>query len=145
MPVAGADHSSWRGIATPTGGRRGWLTVRARCTSDDKPSNLTTVFPNSRWIQEGPMNEQQVDEMVDELERALMVDDPEFVRRMVRVKRYETVNFVVVFILLAVGAVLLTVGMATAFVIPWLAGIASLLTAVLVDDHHKRRLRDPPS
>ena len=90
------------------------------------------------------MNEQQVDEMVDELERALMVDDPEFVRRIHHVQRDETVNFVAVFVLLAVGAVLLTVGMATAFVIPWLAGIASLLTAVLVDDHHKRTLRDPP-
>jgi hypothetical protein len=91
----------------------------------------------------GAMNERQVDEMVDELERALMVDDPEFARRILRVQRDETVNFVVVFVLLAVGAVLLTVGLATAFVIPWLAGIASLLTAVLVDDHHKRALRDP--
>jgi Protein of unknown function (DUF3040) len=90
------------------------------------------------------MNEQHVDEMVDELERALMIDDPEFARRIHRVQRDETVNFVVVFVLLAIGAVLLTVGLATAVVIPWLAGIASLLTAVLVDDHHKRTLRDPP-
>ncbi|HEX2382574.1 MAG TPA: DUF3040 domain-containing protein [Acidimicrobiales bacterium] len=88
------------------------------------------------------MNEQQVDEMVDELERALMVEDPQFVRRMLRVQRDETVNFVVVFVLLTVGAVLLTVGMATVLVIPWLAGIASLVAAVLVDDHHKRTLRE---
>jgi hypothetical protein len=63
---------------------------------------------------------------------------------MLRVQRNETVNFVVVFVLLAVGAVLLTVGMATTLVIPWLAGIASLLIAVLVDDHHKHTLRNPP-
>jgi hypothetical protein len=32
--------------------------------------------------------------------------------------------------------------MATVLVIPWLAGIASLVAAVLVDDHHKRTLRE---
>jgi hypothetical protein len=90
------------------------------------------------------MNEQQVKERVAELERALIDEDPEFVRRMLRVQRDETVNFVVVFVLLAVGAVLLTVGMATTLVIPWLAGIAALLIAVLVDDHHKHTLRNPP-
>jgi hypothetical protein len=90
------------------------------------------------------MNEQQVDELVDELERELMVDDPEFVHRMVRVQRDEKVNFVIVFVLLAVGAVLLTVGIATALVIPWLAGVASLLAAVLVDGHYRRTLRDSP-
>jgi hypothetical protein len=90
------------------------------------------------------MNEQQADEMFDELERELMVDDPELVHRMVRVERQDRVNVFIVFVLLAVGAVLLTMGIATADVIPWLAGVASLLTAVLVDNHHKRTLRGPP-
>jgi hypothetical protein len=71
-------------------------------------------------------------------------EDPEFVRRMFRVQRDETVNFVVVFALLAVGAVLLTVGLAAGLVIPWLAGVASLVIAVLVDDHYKNALRNRP-
>jgi hypothetical protein len=94
--------------------------------------------------QGGPMNEQQVDARLDELEQELMVDDPAFVHRMVRVERHDKVNVVIVFVLLAVGAVLLTAGIATALVIPWLAGVASLLTALLVDGHHRRTLRDSP-
>jgi hypothetical protein len=90
------------------------------------------------------MNEQQVNERVAELERALEDEDPEFVRRMFRVQRDETVNFVVVFALLAVGAVRLTVGLAAGLVIPWLAGVASLVIAVLVDDHYKNALRNRP-
>jgi len=44
-----------------------------------------------------------------------------------------------VFILLASGAVLLTVGLATHQWIPWSIGVAMLLLSVLVDDRHRRR------
>ena len=44
----------------------------------------------------------------------------------------------VVFVLLAAGAVLLTVGFATNAFVPWSLGVAALLAAVLIDDHHRR-------
>jgi hypothetical protein len=50
---------------------------------------------------------------------------------------------VTVFVLLAAGAVLLTIGVATVSLVPWLVGLASLVAAVAVDDHHKKSLRRP--
>ena len=46
-----------------------------------------------------------------------------------------------VFVLLAAGAVLLTVGLAMNAFVPWSIGVVALITAVLIDDHHQRTLR----
>jgi hypothetical protein len=86
-------------------------------------------------------NDDQVGEAISELERALADEDPAFVTRVRRLQRGDTINIIVVFVLLAAGAVLLTVGLSLAALIPWLAGGASLVSAVLVDDHHRRTLR----
>ena len=87
------------------------------------------------------MDDDQVTGVIDEMERALLAEDPAFVQRVRRVHRCEVVNVVAVFVLLTVGAVLLTVGFATAALLPWSLGLAALIGAVLVDDHHKRTLR----
>lgn len=87
------------------------------------------------------MNDEQVKAAVDEMERALRVEDPGFVRRVHAVRRADSVNCILVFVLLAVGAVLLTVGFATVSLVPWSIGLAALVIAVAVDDHHRRALR----
>jgi membrane-bound ClpP family serine protease len=89
------------------------------------------------------MNDEQVRARVDEMERALRVEDPGFVRRVQSLRRSNSVNCVLVSVLLTVGAVLLTVGFATVAVVPWSIGLAALVVAVAVDDHHRRALRRP--
>ena len=89
------------------------------------------------------VNDEQVRAEVDEIERALQVEDPGFVRRVNALRRSDAVNCVSVFVLLAVGAVLLTVGFATVAWLPWSIGLAALVVAVAVDDHHRRTLRRP--
>ena len=85
------------------------------------------------------MNDEQIGRAIDELERALVVDDPGFVQRIRHVQRRETVHVVAVFVLLGAGMVLLTAGLASTAVVPWALGLASLLFAVVVDEVHKRR------
>jgi hypothetical protein len=87
------------------------------------------------------MNDEQVGRQIDDIERALRAEDPAFVHRVRNVQRKDAVNVLVVSVLLAVGAVLLTAGLATRALIPWLAGLVALIAAVLTDDHHKRTLR----
>ena len=89
------------------------------------------------------MDDEQVRAEVAEMERALRVEDPRFVRKMHAACRADACAVVTVFILLAAGAVLLTVGVATVALVPWLLGLASLVAAVAVDDHHKKALRRP--
>jgi hypothetical protein len=89
------------------------------------------------------MDDEQVKSAVAEMERALQAEDPGFVRRVHAVRRADNANCVAVFLLLAAGAVLLTIGVATVSLVPWTLGLVSLVTAVLVDDHHKKTLRRP--
>lgn len=85
------------------------------------------------------MNDEQVGRAIDELERALVADDPGFVHRIRRTQRLETVHVAAVFVLLAAGVVLLTAGLASTAVVPWALGLASMVLAVVVDEVHKRR------
>ncbi len=89
------------------------------------------------------MDDEQVRATVAEMEQALRAEDPSFVRRVQAVRRADNATCVAVFLLLALGAVLLTFGVATVALVPWTLGLASLVTAVLVDDHHKKALRRP--
>ena len=84
------------------------------------------------------MNDDQVNEALGEIERALLAEDPAFADRVNGTRRREAIHVVVVFVLLASGAVLLTVGFATNAFVPWSLGVAALLAAVLIDDHHRR-------
>jgi hypothetical protein len=85
------------------------------------------------------MNDEQIGRAIDELERALVVDDPGFVQRIRHVHRRETAHVVAVFVLLGAGMVLLTAGLASTAVVPWALGLASFVLAVVVDEVHKRR------
>jgi hypothetical protein len=87
------------------------------------------------------MNDEQVGRAIDELERALAIDDPGFVQRVRNVRRRETAHDLAVFVLLAAGVVLLTAGLASRAVLPWVLGLVAFLLAVAVDEIHKRRAR----
>jgi Protein of unknown function (DUF3040) len=91
------------------------------------------------------MNDEQVSAAIDEIERALQVEDPGLAQRVHALRRADVVNCVTVFALLAVGAVLLTVGLATVAWIPWSIGLISLVVAVAIDAHHQRALHLPRS
>ena len=87
------------------------------------------------------MNDEQVNAAIEDIERALVADDPAFVHRVQVVRRNDAINFVTVFVLLAAGAVLLTVGLATSEWVPWSIGVGLLIVSVLIDDHHRHRRR----
>ena len=87
------------------------------------------------------MNDEQVNEALGEIERALFAEDPAFAQRVRVAARREAMHVVAVFALLAAGAVLLTVGFATTAVVPWSIGVAALIAAVYIDEHRHRALR----
>jgi hypothetical protein len=91
--------------------------------------------------EEVAMNDEQVGRAIEEIERALTIEDPAFLQRLRRVQRNEIVHVVAVFALLAIGVVLLTAGLATAAVIPWATGLAALALAVVVDQVYGRHSR----
>jgi len=72
------------------------------------------------------MNDEQVGREIDEIRN---------------VQRNEALHAVAVFALLAVGAVLLTVGVATYALLAWLLGAVAFVLAVLVDELHNRTHR----
>jgi hypothetical protein len=96
------------------------------------------------------MDDDRVSREIEELERALVRDaideidddldreDPDFVQRMHRLERAEIVNALAVFLLLAVGAVLMTVGLATLSWPAWAAGGLAFVVSFAVDHHHRR-------
>ena len=84
------------------------------------------------------MNDDNVTRAINEVERVLANDDPAFVQRVRHLQRSEDVNVLSVFVLLAAGAVLLTVGLATLSWHAFAAGLFALVASVLVDRRHKR-------
>jgi hypothetical protein len=81
---------------------------------------------------------------IDEIERGLLHDDPAFVARINALRRSEIGTAITVFVLLASGAVLMTVGFATLSWLAWAAGLLAFLTSFVVDGHHKHVFREPP-
>jgi hypothetical protein len=90
------------------------------------------------------MNDDQVSQALDEIERSLCQEDPAFAKRLRAVRRAEIGTVLTVAFLLVSGAVLLTVGLATLSWMAWGAGLIALLTSVLVDEHHKHAIRRMP-
>lgn len=91
------------------------------------------------------MSDDQVNHVIDELEEALQSEDPAFVRRFHGIRRADAATAIVMVTLLASGAVLMAVGLATLSWIAWCAGAVALLAAVAVDGHHKRVLQRSPA
>jgi hypothetical protein len=85
-----------------------------------------------------PMNDDKVTRAIHEIERLLAHDDPAFVQRLRRLQRRDDVTVLSVFVLLAAGAVLLTVGLATPSWPVFAGGLFALASSVLVDRRHKR-------
>ena len=82
------------------------------------------------------MTDDEVHRAIDSLEQGLLLDDPAFVRRVKRLYRTELATAIVVFVLLAVGVVLLTVGAATASLPLWLGGVAAFLASFAANALH---------
>jgi hypothetical protein len=78
------------------------------------------------------------------VEQGLAQDDPAFLKRFHAHYRAEIATVITVFILLASGAVLLTVGVATASWAIWVAGVVAFLASFAVDEHHKHAVRRDP-
>ena len=76
-----------------------------------------------------------------DVERCLTQDDPAFVRSFRHRCRLELATAVGVFLLLALGAVLLTVGFATLWWPAWIAGVLAFLASFAVNAQHERILR----
>lgn len=87
------------------------------------------------------MNDREVTRSIAAFEQALEVDDPAFVRRVDRLERADAAHAVVVFALLALGAVLVTTGLATTSFVVWALGLGMLALSVVVDVRYQRRLR----
>jgi hypothetical protein len=84
------------------------------------------------------MDDDQVTQAIEEIEHELRQNDPDFVRRIRHLRRWDDLTVLCVFALLAAGAVLLTVGLAAA---SWPAGAAgwfALVSSVVVDRYHQR-------
>jgi hypothetical protein len=86
-------------------------------------------------------NDDLLRQQIDDLERAFQREDPAFVRRFRRLQRCETLHVLTVSFFMSVGAVLMTVGLATASVVATSLGIAAMLAVCLVDVRHRRVLR----
>jgi hypothetical protein len=87
------------------------------------------------------MDDEQVGTVIDEIERAMVIDDPAFVRRFRSLSRSEAIYAVIVFVLLAFGAVFLTVTLASAHPVPGVIALAALVGAVVTDAIHERARR----
>jgi hypothetical protein len=80
-------------------------------------------------------------DQIHEIEEDLDRDDPEFVQRIHRLHRAEIVNTVTVSLLLVVGAVAITAGLATLSWPIWGCGGIAFLATFAVDHHYHRSLR----
>lgn len=87
------------------------------------------------------MNDREVARSIAAFEKALEVDDPAFLRRVDRLERSDTAHAIVVVAFLALGAVLVTTGLATTSLAVWALGLTMLVVAVVVDLRYQRRLR----
>jgi hypothetical protein len=87
------------------------------------------------------MDDRQVNRAIANIEQGLAQDDPTFVRRCRTIYRSEMATVITVFVLLAAGAVLLTVGAATTSWGLWVAGVVAFLASYGVDEHPKHWMR----
>jgi|RhiMetdeSRZDD1v2_1073273.scaffolds.fasta_scaffold812010_2 Protein of unknown function (DUF3040) len=81
-----------------------------------------------------------IQDAIDEVEQGLEHDDPDLVQRMHRLEHADLANALTVTMLVAVGAVLITVGLATLTWPAWLAGGLAFLASWAVDRHYHHTL-----
>jgi len=90
------------------------------------------------------MDDDQVSRAIEELEVALLHDDPGLAGRVRALHRADVGTAVAVFALLAAATVLLTVGVATTSWPVWVAGMVAFLASFVIDAHHKHALERTP-
>lgn len=90
------------------------------------------------------MTDDEVHRAIDRLEQGLLLDDPAFVRRVRNLYRTELVAVIVVFLLLAAGVMLLTVGAATGSLPLWLGGVAAFLASFAANALHDHLNQESP-
>lgn len=90
------------------------------------------------------MDDDQVERTIMGLEQRLAEGDPAFLKRFRALQRAEIATVISIFVLLACGTVLLTVGLATVSWPAWIAGLAAFAAAFAIDEHHKRALSRSP-
>jgi hypothetical protein len=90
------------------------------------------------------MNIEHLVRQIDDVEAALRRDDPAVSKRLRALEPESPLHVGVVFTLLAIGAVLLTIGVATLSLAVWFAGVAAFAASFLVDRRRQRRHRAPP-
>jgi hypothetical protein len=86
------------------------------------------------------MNTDQLSRKLEEIEFALLRDDPTFRSRWKALQRRSALYALAVFSLLAAGAVLLTTGLAIQSAPTWWAGVAALVLSVGVDRGYRKAL-----
>ena len=89
------------------------------------------------------MNNHQLARQFDELELALVQDDPSLSKRFRNLQQRSTRNDVAVFSLLTLSAVLLAAGLGSLSPFAWGAGVAAYVASFIVDNQHERTLRGP--
>jgi Protein of unknown function (DUF3040) len=90
------------------------------------------------------MDDDRFTDAIDDIERRLRHEDPDFVQRFRHLQRRDDMTALSIFALMAVGAVLMIVGLATLSWPTWAAGLLVLVTSVVADEHRKRGLRRLP-
>ncbi len=86
------------------------------------------------------MNTEQLDRQIDEIEQALIRDDPELVNRFRLLDGRDARRDVIVFSLLITSMVLLGYGLSMHSGAAWLAGAAAVTASFVVDEYYERRL-----
>jgi hypothetical protein len=87
------------------------------------------------------MNDEEVGRAIAAFESALKVDHSDLSRRFDRLGRRHAVNAVVVAALLAIGTVLLTIGLGAFSFTLWALGFGALGLSVVVNQTYHWRLR----
>lgn len=82
-----------------------------------------------------------IQDAIDEVAQGLEHEDPDLVQRMHRLEHADLANALTVITLVAAGAVLITVGLATLSWPTWLAGGLAFLASWAVDRHYHHTLR----
>ena len=86
------------------------------------------------------MTDDEVRRKIEALEGCLARDDPALLSRFRSVDRGDTVAVVAVFVLVGLGAVLLSAGFAALSWVMWAGGAAGFAAAGVVDAWRRRRL-----
>jgi hypothetical protein len=115
-----------------------WVTLSVGVA---RPATVETAARADLVNEGGQMTTDQLNRKLDEIELALLREDPSFCRRWSAWQRSRAVHALAVLLLLVAGAALLTTGLAVQSAPTWWAGAAALVLAFGVDRGYQRALR----